>query len=653
MSVAYVPAIRPMPAPSGVAAPRSSPWAVAGIASPYRTERSLDQAHVVAVSLSAARARVVLPLARVAAAIVGTKTHREFGYARLDDFCRERHGRGGRWVRDLATLQAHFERLPGLAAAVAGDDGLAPLHVSAALAIGVVATPESVERWIARGREVSLARLKGELRTEAGRDASGAVELEPEWVQVRLPVPPTVRAAFDETLDLHRAVVGSEASVASFVRAMVAEAMTEPEPSEMADLEGGTETLVEGLDRAVVEEAREQEAGGWQELPRGGKASWALKLAGSSLERLQRLMEVAGTGDAGQLDRHLGELLGLQNILELRLGEVLHEMGQMKGWRRLGFEGTGHYAERILSMSRTAAEDRVWVAQALRSFALVRQAYERGEVTWEATRSVLRLLQGTEPVDLDAQRAWIAHGRLCTVKRLRDEAKEKRRAAVLEGRSGPAAPLSDEAWHASLRREPGTATQRMARFGARLVTEAERQTAERRMDEEPMQLRLPPELANDFLRAMRARREALERDRQEDDSAAPASVLVTRTFSTRGWQPPLWVGLLGLLEDCVTLWEPEEANVGGPDRRELFARSGYRCSAPGCTGRALLQDHHLVFRSAGGGHELTNRESLCLFHHQQGIHRGLAAARGEAPLRVTWLLGRAGLIERFRNERRL
>ncbi|MGH9868369.1 MAG: HNH endonuclease signature motif containing protein [Candidatus Polarisedimenticolia bacterium] len=610
---------------------------VAEAGRPYRTDRTLEQAHQVAVSLAAARARVVLPLARVAAAVVSTKTHFEFGYARLEDFCRERHGRGARWVRDLATLQAHFERLPSLAAAVAGDDGGAPLHVSAAMAIGAVATPESVDGWIARGRAMTLDRLKKEIR------AAAVDAIEPERVQVRLSVPPAVRAAFDETLDLYRAVVGSETGVTSFVEAMVAEAMTEPEPQEMGDLEGRTDPLLSGLDRSVVEEAREQAAGGWVDLPRAGKASWAMKLAGSSLERLRRLMEVAGTGDVRQLDRHLGELLRLQNSLELRLGEVLREMGKMKGWSRLGFEDAGHYAERILSISRTAAEDRVWVAHAIRPFALVRQSYERGELMWEATRSVLRLLQGTDAADLGAQRAWIAHGRSCTVKRLRDEAKARRRTLAMDG---PVQPMSDDVWHASLRREPGTAAQRMAAFGERLVTEAERQTVKCRMDEEPMRLRLPVDLAGDLLKAIRLRR-------VRESDPATASWRLTRIFSTRGWRLPLWVGLLELLEDCVRLWDPVEANVGGPDRRELFPRSGYRCSAPGCTGRALLQDHHLVFRSAGGGDELTNRESLCLFHHLRGIHRGLAAARGRAPLGITWRLGRDGVGGRFRNERRL
>jgi hypothetical protein len=137
------------------------------------------------------------------------------------------------------------------------------------------------------------------------------------------------------------------------------------------------------------------------------------------------------------------------------------------------------------------------------------------------------------------------------------------------------------------------------------------------------------------------------------DPDAAASLLVTRIFSTRGWVEPAWVGLLWMLEHCVDVWDRAEGSIGGRDRAELFARAGYRCAAPGCTSREMLQDHHLVFRSHGGGNGLENRESLCVTHHQIGIHGGLASARGEAPLGVTWRLGREDLGEWFRNERRL
>ena len=202
-------------------------WDVRETVTPYRAETPLERMHGLAVSLAAGRAQVVLPLARVASAVVRTDAHFQFGYARLEDFCRARHGRGSRWVRDLATLQGHFERLPALAAAVFGDDGKAPLHVSAATAIATVATTDTVDRWIDRGRQVTLAQLKKELRAQPGGDA-----IEADFVKLRLSLPVAVGAAFDETLDLHRAVVGSDSSVMSFVESVVAEWMTEAGPWE-------------------------------------------------------------------------------------------------------------------------------------------------------------------------------------------------------------------------------------------------------------------------------------------------------------------------------------------------------------------------------------------------------------------------------------
>src|SRR6185503_14608907 len=149
--------------------------------------------------------------------------------------------------------------------------------------------------------------LKRELREPvvgAGGDgAAGPVEspsaegqeaLEPDRVQVRLTVPSAVRAAFDEVLDLHRAVTGSEASVASFIEALVAESLTEPEPSGLASVEGHLESLMKGPDRELEEQALERGAKGWPQLHRSGEAAWVLREAGASLERLRELMGTAG-----------------------------------------------------------------------------------------------------------------------------------------------------------------------------------------------------------------------------------------------------------------------------------------------------------------------------------------------------------------------
>ena len=87
--------------------------------------------------------------------------------------------------------------------------------------------------------------------------------------------------------------------------------------------------------------------------------------------------------------------------------------------------------------------------------------------------------------------------------------------------------------------------------------------------------------------------------------------------------------------------------------QKIRKRDGYRCSAPGCSSRANLQEHHLRYRSQQGGNEAANLVLLCAFHHLQGEHGGLARCRGLAPLDIVWRLGLDEFAAWFWNERRI
>jgi hypothetical protein len=75
--------------------------------------------------------------------------------------------------------------------------------------------------------------------------------------------------------------------------------------------------------------------------------------------------------------------------------------------------------------------------------------------------------------------------------------------------------------------------------------------------------------------------------------------------------------------------------------------------APGCTSRRGLEDHHIRYRSRGGGDQERNRVCLCSTHHRLGEHGGLASCRGVAPLAFVWRLGHPDLASWYLNERRL
>jgi hypothetical protein len=102
---------------------------------------------------------------------------------------------------------------------------------------------------------------------------------------------------------------------------------------------------------------------------------------------------------------------------------------------------------------------------------------------------------------------------------------------------------------------------------------------------------------------------------------------------------PRWVAVERLLRRVVADWEGEPRH-----RDPIFARDGWRCTVPACSARRNLHDHHIAFRSRGGGNARDNRTSVCAAHHLHGIHAGVIRATGAAPAAVRWELGvRAGL----------
>ncbi len=695
----------------------------------YPIEQSLLQANGLALSLRSALDRLAPLLARAAAAFVQTGAWSAFGFARLEDHARERFGRSGRWVRDLAALGRALSSLPGLAEALAGEDGAVPLGRVAALLIGRSASPASLATWIALARAVSIRELreavrqardagsawppganndKGEAEESqaqagesvvtgilgAGPDGADVPDDDPaDRSLVRIPLPAPLVAAFDESVDLYRAVEGAQASVTSFVEALVAEAFAGASPPESPDgwqadparPDGATSgsffgdfdrvALRRGPDVVRVEAALTRSTGNWSHLSRSSPASWALHLAGAVLARLDVLSSTAGSGGPAELDAQIRELLLLEDDLERHLGRLLAELSERGAWPRLRFAGAGHYAEERLGLTRTYAEDRARVARSLRRFPRLRAAYDAGRVGLEATLTVLRIL-GDGPVDGATEAAWLARAEEATVKRLRDEARALGRRKLIDPSRPAPRPLDDADWHASLRREPGTARARILRFGLLAVEGSG--GAPPASPDVFLRLRLPHDLADDLLVVIESTRRRLSDevggvpwDEPWPDGQARPSTLAARTFSTRGRRVPAWVGLLSLLEDFVFTWDGEARSEareraaagarGAPSgsatpRRHgdaVYIRDGWRCSAPACTSRRNLEDHHLIYRSHLGADDLSNRVCLCRFHHARGEHGGLARCRGTAPIGILWRLGRRELGRWYRNERRL
>jgi len=745
----------------------SAPWDPKPIARRIDSTR-LDSARLdlafaehdaLALSLRAAREGIVVPLAWAAVPFIDAKGWTLFGFARLDDYARERLDRSGRWLRALARLGRALAVTPRLVAALTGDDGGRPIGCVAALLISRALEANgdgpgdlAIESWIGAARRLSVRALGDVVRradsptapmaptgssTPADPDVFQATQsLDPDVVLdgepadpdvfragaladqtpeakedralVRIQVSAPLVAAFDEAVDLHRAVEGREATVTSFVEALVAESGP-PDATDRGLLGtagsasiGAAEwssTAAVRLQRApdaVVEEAHRASTDAWADLPEPDGSTQAAVFAGQSLERFQVLDAAAGTGDAAALDRQLRSLLRLDNEMESRLGALLAEMGERGAWSRLRFADAGHYAEERLGLSRSRAEAAAHLARVLRRLPRLRAAREAGRVGAEAAALIARLLAGG-PVDPDTEAAWIERGAACTIKRMRDEtralgryralgagrdrAPEAGRDRALESRRDPRRPLDDADWQRSLRREVGTARRRVVALGclaagadpdvfrATKSAGALPNTVALPEPDAFLRLRLPESLARAFLLAVESSRCAAAEEAgrtpwdepwQADadlplsasraDAPLPPSRVAARIAFVRGRRVPAWVGLLALLEDYVFTWDVDHAPPSGRDDRVLV-RDGWRCLAPGCTSRRNLEDHHVVYRARGGSDHLANRICLCRFHHQRGEHGGLMSVRGTAPLRLTWRMGRDAIGGTFRNER--
>jgi hypothetical protein len=126
----------------------------------------------------------------------------------------------------------------------------------------------------------------------------------------------------------------------------------------------------------------------------------------------------------------------------------------------------------------------------------------------------------------------------------------------------------------------------------------------------------PPEVANVFRAAVAATRAHL--GEAAGRPATPARALA-------------W-----MLEHAIATWREQGKAF---DDYADFTRDGFRCTAPACTARRNLHSHHIVFRSAGGPDEPSNRTTLCAFHHQRGVHTGLVRCTGRAPDALVFELG--------------
>jgi hypothetical protein len=296
-------------------------------------------------------------------------------------------------------------------------------------------------------------------------------------------------------------------------------------------------------------------------------------------EDVDALDAAADALDPFALDARMRAVLRAMRRIDWQAGRLLRVFLDRRLYRLMQFPSAARYVTERLGLSARKARALVAVERKTWEADAFGTAYRAGELSWVRALTILPVV-----AERTAE-AWVDRAATVPVRRLADEVEW-----ALTVRDGlvPIAPPP---------------------AGASLALD-ERQLCARPEWEFP--------------------------DAEVTFSAPVAVVALLRTAILAFAHPhdSLVGGLESLLLHVQAEWE------GQPRHRDpIFARDGWRCAVPVCTARRDLHDHHLVFRSRGGGNERENRVTLCAWHHLRGVHAGRVRAEGEAPDGITWEIG--------------
>jgi hypothetical protein len=284
--------------------------------------------------------------------------------------------------------------------------------------------------------------------------------------------------------------------------------------------------------------------------------------------------------DPFDLDVEMRLLVETLREVDARLGHALRRSLDLRAYRARGFGSFDAYVRERLGLSAAKARALVALDRRARERSALGRAYLSGELSWARALAILPVACGVP------ERAWVARANEVMVRRLHDEVE----------------------W----------ALDRRDAYGEEPMPPAPDATLE------------PPDLQTC------ARHEGEVPDRRVT-FFGPASVVGLAqgaVVSLCGPNEPRWKGLERLLLHAITEWGSQPRH-----RDPIFARDRWRCSVPGCSARRGLEDHHIEFRSRGGGNEQENRISICASHHHHAVHRSVIRVRGRAPDDVLWELG--------------
>jgi hypothetical protein len=275
----------------------------------------------------------------------------------------------------------------------------------------------------------------------------------------------------------------------------------------------------------------------------------------------------------GQLDRHLQATVRSMQSIDWQMGALLDTFIRLRLYHHLGYRSLAEYVDARLGISQSKARSLARLqGHRVPGGARLAKVYRSGELSWIRALVLLPVLS-EQYAD-----AWIERARRVTVRRL---IREVRWASDMRDRT--------RAWIAMEPPELGAPLECSdAEAGRQMRARFDERTAEALTEPSP-------DLAVTL------------------HFVGPASVMALARDVLAGCSAPFeapWRAFERMLLHAKQTWG-SVARHPNP----IHERDGWRCRVPACSARRNLQEHHIVFRSRGGGNERANRVSICAWHH--------------------------------------
>jgi hypothetical protein len=300
---------------------------------------------------------------------------------------------------------------------------------------------------------------------------------------------------------------------------------------------------------------------------------------------------------AHEIDEQLRLQLRTSQDVDWQLGRLLATFKRLRLYRSAGFVRFDDYVRECVGMSPSKAASLMRLEGKLcDGRQLLGAAYRSGTISWVRALTLLSVV-GDEHAA-----AWIERATQVTFRRLTEEV---RWATDMRDRAVAWLAVAPPPLDAALEFSDAEAVRQMcARYDA--------------------------DKASQLLHSAAGRSVRLRIVGPESVIALAREAMAV--YSEPGDAP--WQAFERMLHAATRAWAPLEKH-----RDPVFSRDGWRCRVPACSSRRNLHDHHIVFRSQGGGNERSNRVSVCAGHHHHGIHAGIIRSRGDANGTIHWSLG--------------